>query len=89
MKIKSGFLLKEIAGDFVVVPVDSNFVDFGAMMTLNESGAFLWNCLLSDTTVDQLAEKLAGEYEVDIVTAREDISGFVEKLSQKGLLDRE
>ena len=45
MKLKDGFLLKEIAGSWVVVPVGEQVVDFQMMITLNETGAFLWEKL--------------------------------------------
>ena len=45
MKIREGFILKEIAGSYVVVPVGDDLVDFSLMITINETGAFLWNCL--------------------------------------------
>ena len=45
MKIQPGFTLKEVADSFVIVPTGSNIVDFSAMITINETGAFLWECL--------------------------------------------
>ena len=45
MKIKEGFILKEIAGSYVVVPVGDDLVDFSLMITTNETGAFLFNLI--------------------------------------------
>ena len=42
MKIKSDFLLKKVADSYVVVPVGKATVSFNGMITLNETGAFLW-----------------------------------------------
>ena len=53
MKIKDGFILKEMAGSWVVVPVGENMVNFQMMMTLNESGAFLWNQLAEEKTEEE------------------------------------
>ena len=50
MKIKDGFVIRNVADTFVVVPVGDKLVDFSAMMTLNETGAFLWNCLAENIT---------------------------------------
>ena len=42
MKIKEGFILRNVAGSFVVVPVGDATIDFNGMMNLNETGAFLF-----------------------------------------------
>ena len=65
MKLLEGFVLKNIAGANIVVPVDSNTVSFNAVITLNESGAFLWQQLESDKTEEELVLSLLKEYDVD------------------------
>ena len=87
MKIRSGFLLKEVANSFVVVPTGSNIVDFSAMITLNETGAFLWNCIGDGITEEELVGKLLGEYDVDEDTARADVSEFVSVLKEKKVIE--
>ena len=42
MKVKEDFLLREVAGCYVVVPVGKATVDFNGMLNLNDTGAFLW-----------------------------------------------
>ena len=58
MKIKDGFVLKTIAGSTVAVPVGDNLVNLQLMLTLNESGAFLWNLLENSATEDELVQKI-------------------------------
>jgi hypothetical protein len=86
MKIKEGFMLKNIAGANVVVPVGSNTVSFRSVITLNESGAFLWKQLENDTTKEKVLEAMLGEYSVDEATAKADIDEFVELLQKADLL---
>ena len=86
MKIKEGFLLKEIAGSYVVVPVGEKLVDFQMMVTLNETGAFLWEKLANDTTEEELVAALLGEYDVDEQTAKADVSEFIKTLNEKEIL---
>ena len=86
MQIKSGFMLKEVAGTNVVVPVGENSVDFNAMITLNESGAFLWRELAEEKTLEQLVEALTAEYDVDAATAEKDINRFIETIKNAGLV---
>lgn len=86
MKIKEGFLLREVAGSHIVVPL-GGAADFGGMMTLNSVGAFLWSALEADTDEKELAEKVLSEYDIDEATAARDVHIFIEKLRAVGLLE--
>ncbi len=87
MKIKEGFVLKEIAGSHMVVPLGSQVANFSSIIKLSESGAFLWSLLSEDKTVDELVYALLGEYDVDEIKAREDIEKFIKKLDDADLID--
>lgn len=87
MKIKSDFLLKKIAGSYVVVPVRTRAVDFSGIIKLSESGAFLWSILAEGCEKEELVTKLLDKYEVDEETARADVDRFVEKLKEADLLE--
>lgn len=86
MKIQPGFALKEVADSFVIVPTGANIVDFSAMITINETGAFLWECLKEDVTEEELCQKLCAEYEIDAQTALCDIKEFTEVLIAKKVI---
>lgn len=86
MKIKDGFLLREVAGSHIVVPL-GGAADFGGMMTLNPVGAVLWAAMESDTDENALTEKLLAKYDVDAQTAARDVHRFTEKLRAAGLLE--
>jgi len=87
MKIKENFMLKEIAGSFVVVPTGAALVDFQMMLSLNETGVFLWEHLKTDTNEEKLLEALLKEYDVDEATAKADINEFVELLKTKKVIE--
>ncbi len=87
MKIKPGFIVKEVAGDYCVVPVDDRFLDFGAMITTNETGAFLFGLMQDEFTFDSVAESLCREYDVDFDTALADVREFAATLSEKEILE--
>lgn len=63
MKLKEGYMLKEIAGNHVAIPVGQNIVDYKGMLHLNETGVFIWNLLKENITYDMLLEKMIIEYE--------------------------
>ena len=87
MKIKSGFIVKEVAGDYCIVPVDDRFLDFGAMITTNETGAFLFGVMQDEFTYESAAGALCREYDVDRDTALSDIQEFVAILSEREILE--
>lgn len=87
MKIKEGFIIKEVADSFVVLPVGENLVDFSSMITTNETGAFIWNLLSEDKTADELAEALVSEYSVDLKTAKADVEEFLSVLKSKKVFE--
>ena len=57
------------------------------MITLNDSGAFFWNALLKDTTVDEVVKKVTSEYEVDEEKAKSDVENFVAMLKENNLIE--
>lgn len=86
MKIKEGFLLRQVAGQTVVLPCGED-VDLNLMITLNDTGAFLWERLQEDTDEAALVKALCGEYDVDEQTAATAVAGFVAKLNENGFLN--
>ena len=87
MKIKGSFILKKLAGDHIVVPVGSSTVDLNAVITLNETGAFLWEKLDTDTTEEALADALCKEFDVAGDTALSDVRDFTDMMRKAGVLE--
>ena len=85
MQLKDGFILRTVAGETVVIPTGKD-LDLDMMITLNETGKFLWEHLETETTEDKLVAALLAEYDVDEETARGHVTLFVEKLNQNGFL---
>jgi hypothetical protein len=88
MKIKDGFLLREIAGSWVVVPIGQRVVEFNGLLNLNESGALVWRKLVNQAAdVQSLVDALRDEYEVEEATAKSDIQELIDFMKQKGLIE--
>jgi len=85
MKLKDGFVLREIAGQTVVVPTAGD-MDLNVMITLNDTGAFLWARLEKETNEEALVSALLNEYDVDEATARRSVNAFVGKLKENGFI---
>ena len=87
MKIKSDFMLKEVAGYYVVVPVGNGALDFNGVINLNESGATLWRAMEKDVTEEELVAALTSEYDVDEHRAKADVVAFVNKMKEAELIE--
>ena len=88
MKRNPNFLMREVAGKQVVVPVGAASVEFAGMINLNAVGAFLWQALETEQTLDTLTAALTGRYEVSAEIARADVEAFVESLAKVGAILR-
>ena len=87
MKIKDGFMLREIAGIYVVVPFGERIIDFNGLMTLNHCGVLIWKQLEKACTLHDLIQTVTKEYSIDELTAENDINSFLEKLSSYNVVD--
>ncbi len=86
LKIKEGFVLKNIADNYVVVSVGEGNVDFNSMITTNETGAFLWELIEKGATKEELVKAVLAEYDADEAVVTADVERFVQKLSDKNIL---
>ena len=86
MKLKDGFLLRQVAGQTVVLPVSGD-LDLNMMITLNDTGAFLWEHLQNEIDEVALVAALLEEYDVDEATAKNSVAAFVKKLRDNGFLE--
>lgn len=85
MKLKTGFILREVAGQVVVLPTGDE-LDLNMMITLNDTGKFLWERLENGADKEELVAALLAEYDVDEETAKAGVDRFVEKLNANGFL---
>lgn len=86
MKIKDGLILREVAGNYIVVAVGDAVKTFNGVINLNETGAFLWKNLADGKNEEQLIDALLSEYEVERELATADVKKFIDKLTEAGLV---
>lgn len=89
MVIKDGFMLRNVAGNNIVVPFGSRSTEFNIMITLNDTGRFLWEKLSMDggAETDSLTDALMDEYEVAETTALEDVERFLATLREAKIIE--
>ena len=86
MRIKDGFVVREIGGKYFAVPVGERSRDFHAMISLNDTAKKMWELLLKETTPDEVSEALASEYGISADKVRNDVLGFIDTLRKADLI---
>ncbi len=81
MKIKDGFVLRTIAGETVALPT-AGMTHADMMITLNDSGRFLWEQLSRDVEEADLVEAVLAEYDVARDVATRSVAAFVARLKE-------
>ncbi len=87
MKIRKGFVLREVAGRQVVIATGDAAKNFNGIIKLNESAVMLWRLIEKGADEETLAQKIIETYEVDEATAYNDVSMFITKLKGAGIVD--
>ena len=85
MKLKDGFILRTVAGETVVLPA-AGVTDFDMMITLNDTGKFLWERLAVGAEETDLVKALLAEYDVAEETAAKSVAAFVARLKELDFL---
>ena len=80
MKAKSGFVLRKIVGEYVLIPTGENIGRFKGTVLLNGVSAFIWEKLQSPISRDDLLTAVLDEYQVDKETAAQDLDALLKRL---------
>lgn len=86
MKVNKEFVLREIAGDYIIIPVGETVLEFKGLLTVNEIGVLIWKMLQNEITLDQIVQNILDEYDVEESVAREDVREFLDTLIARGIL---
>ena len=87
MKINENFVLKEVAGSWILVPFGSGAVDFNGVITLNDTAKFLYEKCNEEIVPDKLIDALIEEYNIDDTTAKNAVKIFINQLKEAGCID--
>lgn len=87
MKVDKEFILREIAGDYIIIPTGKTVLEFNGLITVNEVGVSIWNMLQEDVTLDEIVKGILDEYDVEESVAKEDVEEFLNNLVAGGILE--
>lgn len=87
MKLKYEFMIRQVAGENVLIPMGKSALSFSGMVTANDVGAFICEKLQRDTTREELLEAVCDTFEVDRDTAEKDLDEYLQLLRKARLLE--
>ena len=87
MKIKSGFIVRELAGEYVVVALGEASKIFNGIIKLNETGKFIWDGLTLGKEKDEIIQGMLKEYDVEREQVEADYDRFVNTLKGASILE--
>lgn len=86
MKISDQYMLRQVADEYLVIPVGEAALKVRGLIGLSESGSLLYRRLQEGCTEAELVSALLGEYDIDADTARADTREFLEQMRRMGIL---
>lgn len=89
MRIKEGFVLREVAGQNIVIATGEASKDFHGMIKLNSTGKFIWQALQEGLTEEKITTQMQEKYAVDQEKATEDVRAFLRQMEEMGFLVNE
>lgn len=87
MKLKGEFLVREVAGEIIVIPVGKTALSFNGMICLNAVSEQIWKGLQAEKTRDEILETILDEFEVSREEAAGDLDAFLLHLRDNDLLE--
>ncbi len=87
MKRSADFLLQNVGGQDLLVPIGAKVMDMNALITLNPTGRLIWELLAEDHSIEDLATEIVEHFEVDLERARADVQVFLDELVRLELLE--
>ena len=87
MRIKKGFVVREIAGNVIAVPTGDLLDEFKGIINLNCTARFIWELLQKDTTIEEVAQKLVEKYHFDEERASNSAHAFIKQLQAANIIE--
>ncbi len=89
MRIKNGFVLREVAGQIMVIATGEASKDFHGMIKLNVTGKVIWLALQEGLSEEDIAKRLQEQFDVDSEKALQDTHAFLQQMEDMGFLVNE
>jgi hypothetical protein len=78
----ASIVTRKTGNEYVLVPITNNIADMNSVYTLNETGAFIWDQMDGEKTLEEIISALTVEYDIDSANAETDIFSFIDNMSK-------
>lgn len=85
-RASANYVLREIAGESILVSVGDGVADFCGIVNLNASAKVLWNTMQQGATKEALIQALIHQFAVSREKASEDVDTSLHLLLERGLV---
>lgn len=86
MRVKEGFVLREVGGQTVVIATGEASENFHGMIKLNTVGTEIWKGLSEGLSEEEIVRRLSKIYMVDVKTAASDTREFINQMGENDFL---
>ncbi len=87
MRRVKDFVLRSVAGEYVLIPTGETTRDFNGMISLSDSARLIWENLEKVSSLDEMTDVLTAEFSVDRQTAKDDAYDFIKRLVMLGFVE--
>lgn len=87
MRIAKEFILREIAGECVLVPTGATTQEFNGLITMTDTAKFIWENLERAESLEEMIQMVCEVYEIDEETTKQDTIEFLTQLLQAGFIE--
>ena len=87
MKIKEGFIVREVMGQAVAIPTGKASEDFSGMVKLNNTGKDIWNGVADGLSKTEIVEKIVKKYDVSFEDAETGVQKFLSQMIERGFIE--
>lgn len=87
MKIKEGYAIRQMGEQYIVVALGSEMDEYNGMITLNNSGYYIWDKLKNDISYDDLLSDLTEKYDAPVEVIKADLDAFLENAKRVNILE--
>ncbi|MBP5250408.1 MAG: PqqD family protein [Lachnospiraceae bacterium] len=88
MKARKNFILRNVAGEYMLVPTGDEIKSFNGTLMLNEQAAFVWEKLQSSISRKVLLDDILNEYDTDEKTAAQDLDDLLTRFLDLGIIEK-
>ena len=83
--LNDNFMLKKVGNEYMIIPTSNKNVNVSKIFNTNESGAFIFNNLKDNKSIDEILSLLKKEYNAPKDVLEKDLYEFVEELKKRGI----